>query len=88
MNHPTPGAWTSPSIDLAAENLLTMGARALVFVPVGFVTENHETLLDVGYVIQRLSGRAEMLHLECLNDDPEFLEMAAAWIAPLVEELL
>jgi ferrochelatase len=88
MNHPTPGKWTSPNIDLAAENLLTMGARALVFAPVGFVTDNHETLLDVGYLIDDLQGRAELLQLDCLNEDPEFLEMAAAWIAPLVEELL
>ncbi len=88
MNHPTPGKWTSPNIDLAAENLLTMGARALVFVPVGFVTDNHETLLDVGYLMDDLKGRAELLQLACLNDDPAFLEMATAWIAPLVEELL
>ncbi len=88
MNHPTPGKWTKPDIGQATENLLTLGARAIAYAPIGFVTENHETQLDVGYAIDELAGRAEAVHVPSLNGDPEFLEMAAAWIAPLVDELI
>jgi ferrochelatase len=89
MNHPTPGRWTQPDMLQAARNLVTTGARAVVFAPIGFVTENHETMLDVGYTIEKL-GRVhpdvETLHLPSLNDDGAFLRMAATWIEPLVEQ--
>lgn len=88
MNHPTPGAWTAPDVARSAENLIELGARAIAFAPIGFVTDNHETMLDVGYVERRLSGRVETLRIPSLNSDPEFLEMAAGWIAPYVSELL
>ncbi len=88
MNHDTPGRWTTPDMDLAAQNLLKLGAKALVFAPIGFATENHETMLDVGYAIRRYKDKVECLHLDCLNDDPTFLHMAADWIMPLVAELL
>jgi ferrochelatase len=90
MNHPTPGRWTQPDMLQAAKNLVTTGARAIVFAPIGFVTENHETMLDVGYTIERLGKihpGVETLHLPSLNDDPAFLRMAADWIAPLVDEV-
>ncbi|MGK7909230.1 MAG: ferrochelatase [Synechococcus sp.] len=87
MNHQTPGQWTTPDIDLAAQNLLTLGARALVFVPIGFVTENHETMLDVAYSINKLRSKVECLHVDCLNDDRGFLEMCAGWLDPLIADL-
>jgi ferrochelatase len=88
MNHPTPGKWTTPDMEQAAENLLTLGAKAIAFAPIGFVTENHETQLDVEYVIEELGDRAETIHVDCLNGDPEFLDCAAAWITPLIDDLL
>jgi ferrochelatase len=88
MNHATPGKWTTPDMEQAAHNLLTMGAKALAFAPIGFATENHETMLDVGYAIQKLKSKVECLHLDCLNEDPAFLRMAADWIDPLVDQLL
>ena len=87
MNHQTPGQWTTPDVDLAAQNLLTMGAKALVFVPIGFVTENHETMLDVAYSISKIRSQVECLHVDCLNDDPGFLELCAGWLDPLIAEL-
>jgi ferrochelatase len=89
MNHPTPGRWTQPDMLQAARNLVTTGARAIVFAPIGFVTDNHETILDVGYTVDRLAKLhpdVETLRLPSLNDDPEFLGAAADWIAPLVDE--
>ena len=87
MNHPVPGKWTTPDVDQAAKNLMTLGAKALVFAPIGFVTENHETQLDIGYTIDRVKDRAECVHLPTLNDDPELLRMGAEWIRPLIDEL-
>lgn len=87
MNHPVPGKWTTPDVDQAAENLITLGARAIVFAPIGFVTENHETQLDIGYTIDKVRSRVETVHLPTLNDDPELLRMGAEWIEPLIDEL-
>jgi ferrochelatase len=89
MNHPTPGRWTQPDMLQAARNLVTTGVRAIVFAPIGFVTDNHETLLDVGYTIDRLRKlhpEIEVLHLPSLNDDAELMRLAAGWIAPLVDD--
>jgi ferrochelatase len=87
MNHPVPGKWTTPDVDQAAKNLITLGAQAIVFVPIGFVTENHETQLDIGYTIDKVKDQVDCLHLPVLNDDPELLRMGAEWISPLVEDL-
>lgn len=87
MNHPVPGKWTTPDVDQAAKNLITLGARAIVFVPIGFVTENHETQLDIGYTIDKVKDRVECVQLPTLNDDPELLRMGAEWIRPLIDEL-
>jgi ferrochelatase len=89
MNHPTPGRWTQPDMLQAAKNLVTTGARAIVYVPIGFVTDNHETILDVGYTTERLLKAhpdVEVLRLPSLNDDPELMHMAASWIAPLIDD--
>jgi ferrochelatase len=87
MNHPVPGKWTTPDVDQAAKNLTTLGAKALVFVPIGFVTENHETQLDIGYTIDKVGEQAECIHLPTLNDDPALLQMGADWIKPLINDL-
>jgi ferrochelatase len=87
MNHPVPGKWTTPDVDQAAKNLTTLGAKALVFAPIGFVTENHETQLDIGYTIDKVGDQVECVHLPTLNDDPELLRMGADWIKPLIHDL-
>jgi ferrochelatase len=74
-------------VDQAAANLIELGARALVFVPIGFVTENHETQLDIGYTIEKVRDQVETVHLSALNDHPDLLEMGARWIEPLIDEL-
>ncbi len=87
MNHPVPGKWTTPDVDQAAKNLTTLGAKALVFAPIGFVTENHETQLDIGYTIDKVGDQVECVHLPTLNDDPALLAMGADWIKPLIHDL-
>jgi protoporphyrin/coproporphyrin ferrochelatase len=83
LNHQTPLIkWTQPNAELAAKNLLELGAKAVVFMPIGFATENHETLLDVDHIIEdvrRKYANVTYIKMSCVNDDPEFCQMAADW---------
>ena len=83
--------WTQPNADLAGRNLIELGAKALVFMPIGFVTENHETLLDVEHIMEGLQKKYPQVNcvpMECANDNDEFCAMAAEWVNPLIESLL
>jgi ferrochelatase len=92
LNHQTPLIeWTQPNADLAAKNLIDLGVTALVFMPIGFATENHETLLDVDHIIHGLRRKhpeVTYVQMACVNDHPEFLQMAADWADPQIEALL
>lgn len=92
LNHDTPLIeWTQPNAFLAAKNLIDLGAKAIVFMPIGFATENHETLLDVDHIIhalQRKHSNISYVQMPCVNDHPQFLEMAAEWANPQIAALL
>jgi protoporphyrin/coproporphyrin ferrochelatase len=92
LNHDTPLIeWTQPNAFVAANNLIDLGAKAIVFMPIGFATENHETLLDVDHIIhalQRKHSEVNYVQMPCVNDRQEFLEMAADWANPYIAELL
>ncbi|NMF84599.1 ferrochelatase [Nodosilinea sp. P-1105] len=92
LNHDTPLIkWTQPNTHLAARNLIDLGATALVFMPIGFATENHETLLDVEHIIESLRRKrpdVTYVQMPCVNDDPAFLAMAARWADPQIADLL
>jgi ferrochelatase len=91
LNHQTPLIkWTQPNAELAAKNLIDLGAKALIFMPIGFVTENHETLLDVEHIINHLRSKkpdVTYIQMACVNDDPEFCRMAANWADSQIEAL-
>lgn len=92
LNHDTPLIeWTQPNAQQAANNLIELGAKAIVFMPIGFATENHETLLDVDHIIHALQSQhpdINYVQMACVNDRPEFLKMAAEWANPQIEALL
>jgi len=92
LNHQTPLIeWTQPNAKLAADNLIQLGAQAVVFMPIGFATENHETLLDVHHIIHALESQhsdVAYIQMPCVNERPEFLQMAAQWASPQIEALL
>ncbi|MEM9006659.1 MAG: ferrochelatase [Cyanobacteria bacterium P01_F01_bin.86] len=92
LNHDTPMIeWTQPNVTLAAKNLIDLGATSIVFMPIGFATENHETLLDVEHIIQNLRRRrpdVTYVQMPCVNDDPRFLKMAADWANVHIASLL
>ncbi|KAB8335634.1 ferrochelatase [Scytonema tolypothrichoides VB-61278] len=92
LNHDTPLIeWTLPNAEQAAKNLIQLGAKAIVFMPIGFATENHETLLDVHHIIHALEKKhsdVNYVQMPCVNDHPEFLNMAAQWANAHINELL
>jgi len=92
LNHQTPLIeWTQPNADLAARNLIELGATAIVFMPIGFATENHETLLDVDHIIEGLRRQrpdVTYVRMACVNEHPAFLQMVADWANPQIEALL
>ncbi len=92
LNHDTPLIeWTQPNVKLAAQNLLELGATSLVMMPIGFATENHETLLDVDHIIHQLQHKhsdVTFIRMPCVNSRSEFMQMAAEWANPQIEALL
>ena len=92
LNHDTPLIeWTQPNVELAAKNLMELGANAIVMMPIGFATENHETILDVDHIIHHLQHRhkdVNFVRMDCVNDNSEFLHMAADWANDQIAALL
>lgn len=92
LNHQTPMIkWTQPNAELATKNLIELGAKAIVMMPIGFATENHETLLDVEHIIEHVRhkyGNVTYIRMPCVNDRPEFCQMAADWADEQIAELL
>ena len=92
INHDTPFVnWSQPNLKQAAKNLIESGAQAIMFKPLGWVTENFETILDVEDAIKSLQRQYPTVtytRLDCVNDDPEFLQIAAEWANPQIEAML
>ena len=92
LNHDTPLIeWTQPNTKLAAQNLIDLGATSIIMMPIGFATENHETLLDVDHIIHNLQHKNKdvtFVQMPCVNSRPEFMHMAAEWANPQIEALL
>lgn len=92
LNHDTPLIeWTQPNVKLAAQNLIDLGATSIVMMPIGFATENHETLLDVDHIIHSLQHKhtdVTFVQMPCVNNRPEFMHMAAGWANSQIKALL
>jgi protoporphyrin/coproporphyrin ferrochelatase len=92
INHDTPFVnWSQPNLKQASESLIKAGAQAILFKPIGWATENYETILDVEDVIKSLQIQypaITYMRFNCVNDDSEFLSIAAEWANPHIEEML
>ncbi|MFM7560835.1 ferrochelatase [Cylindrospermopsis raciborskii] len=92
LNHDTPLIeWTQPNATQAAKNLIQLGAKVIIFMPIGFATENHETLLDVHHIIHDLEKQhsgLDYVQMPCVNDHPQFLKMVAGWANTQISELM
>jgi ferrochelatase len=92
INHDMPFTqWSQPDLKQAAKNLIQTGAQTVLFKPLGWVTENFETILDVEDAIKALQRQYPTVtytRLDCVNDDPDFLNIAAEWANPHIEAML
>jgi protoporphyrin/coproporphyrin ferrochelatase len=92
INHDTPFVkWSEPNLKQAAASLIKSGAKAILFKPIGWATENYETILDVDDVIESLQRQYPTVtytRLACVNDDPDFLKIAAQWADPHIAAML
>jgi ferrochelatase len=92
INHDTPFVnWSQPNLYQAAKNLIETGAQTILFKPLGWATENFETILDVEDAIKALQRHYPTVtytRLDCVNDDPDFLNIAAEWVNPHIEAML
>lgn len=75
-----PVAWVKPYTDVTIERLAGEGVKALLFVPLGFVSDHFETLfeIDIQYAeLARSRGIEHVRRAPSLNDRPDFLEALA-----------
>jgi ferrochelatase len=92
INHPTPFVkWSIPTLKQAANNLIDLGARVIVIKPIGWATDNYETILEPEEAMASLQRRHPHItfqRLGCADAHPEFVQMAADWAKPDVSALL
>jgi len=92
INHDMPFIqWSQPDLKQAAKSLIKAGAQTILFKPLGWATENFETILDVEDAIKSLQRQYPTVtytRLDCVNDDPDFLKIAAEWANPEIEAML
>lgn len=92
INHKTPFVqWSQPTMKQAAKNLIDLGAKVVLCKPIGWATENYETILEPEESIaalQRQHPDVQFIRMGCANDHPTFLQMAADWANPDIEALL
>jgi ferrochelatase len=73
------GEWTEPEADDAARVLAGEGWKKILVVPVGFVSDNVETLYDLDIVLRRQIEElgVEYRRAHAPNDSPLFIEALA-----------
>jgi ferrochelatase len=80
-----PVEWIGPDTDAVVREIGASGAKALVVVPVSFVSDHIETLFEIEMLygdMARAAGVEEFVRVPAVNDDPGFV----AALADLVEE--
>jgi protoporphyrin/coproporphyrin ferrochelatase len=85
-----PLAWLRPPTDDLIRDLARAGARALLVVPVSFVSDHLETLheIDIQYRdLARRSGITEFRRAATLGDGPAFVAALAGLVARHLADL-
>lgn len=72
----SPGEWLEPTVDSILDRLSRDGKKYILIVPVGFVSDNIETLYDIDIAYKEtVKSLGMMFHrTESLNDSPKFIE--------------
>jgi len=76
------GEWLEPTVDSILERLSKDGKKYILIVPVGFVSDNIETLYDIDIFYKETAKSLGLIfhRTESLNDSPKFIESLAAII--------
>ena len=80
-----PVEWIGPDTDVVVKELGASGTKAVVVVPVSFVSDHVETLFEIEILygdMARAAGVEEYVRVPAVNGDPAFV----AALADLVEE--
>lgn len=75
-----PAKWTQPNTEDLALRLVDYGVRNLVIIPVAFVTDHIETLVELNDELREVTEAQGLHHLvvtEGLNDTPLFIDALA-----------
>lgn len=72
----SPGEWLEPTVDSILDRLSRDGKKYILIVPVGFVSDNIETLYDIDIGYKEMAKSLGMIfhRTESLNDSPKFIE--------------
>ena len=82
-----PVSWLGPPAGEEVERLAAEGRRAILAVPVSFVSDHLETLYDIDMELSDIAGRSgveRFVRAPALNDGPGFI----AALADIVQEVL
>jgi ferrochelatase len=75
-----PQKWTQPNTEALTQRLLNYGQRHLLLVPIAFVTDHIETLMELNIELREAvhgMGLQQLEVTEGLNDHPQFIEALA-----------
>lgn len=78
-----PVKWMEPGTEDAIKNLAAAGHKALLMVPISFVSDHIETLEEIDMEYRELAVAAGIVHFcraPSLNDHPDFLDAMAALV--------
>jgi ferrochelatase len=76
LNHTRGGRWTEPPMEETLHRVKDSGFQNVVYFPYGFLADNAESELE-GRVFLRAHPWRTVVHLPCLNAEPEFIAALA-----------
>ena len=70
------GEWLEPTVDSILDKLSEDGKKYILIVPVGFVSDNIETLYDIDIIYKETAKSLGLIfhRTESLNDSPKFID--------------
>lgn len=72
LNHKRGGRWTEPPMEETLQRVVAAKFERVVYFPYGFLADNAESELE-GRVFLRAHPWRSVVHLPCLNVEPEFI---------------
>ncbi|MBI5750253.1 MAG: ferrochelatase [Nitrospinae bacterium] len=86
----SPGEWLEPTVDSILDKLSKDGKKYILIVPVGFVSDNIETLYDIDIVYKGMAESLGMIfhRTDSLNDSPKFIESLSCIIRDHLKQVV